>query len=120
MLVDLCTSSADFSASSFVEIYEDIIFLPESLGLHPENLYEYLLNKIKTIENCSIFTYSSDVFSAVRLMALRGELEPLPILKYYTKYGVTTLKLYSDGGVNDWPKGFFDWEENCLMELLKV
>lgn len=118
MLQYLCTSSADFSAASFVTIPGGI-FLPESLGMHPANLYEYLLDQFKTIENCTVFTYSSDVFAAVRLMALRGELEQLPTLKYYTKYGVKDFELYSDGGVENWPEGFFDWQEKALLEILE-
>lgn len=68
-------------------------------------------------------THSDHILNGIRL-AVRGDLIPAKdvslhfFLKEDDKANVISPKIDKNGGINDWPQGFFDQIERDLMELI--
>ncbi len=72
-------------------------------------------------------THSDHILNGIRRVVKQQQINPDDVAIYYfqrekkdnrfeTK--ITSPKIYQDGGIDEWPDGFFDQAENDLMELL--
>jgi predicted ATPase len=72
-------------------------------------------------------THSDHILNGIRLMTRKQQINADDIAIHYFTRGkkdgkyqteVISPKIYQDGGIDQWPDGFFDQAENDLMELL--
>ncbi|MDJ0660887.1 MAG: DUF3696 domain-containing protein [Crocosphaera sp.] len=72
-------------------------------------------------------THSDHILNGIRLMTKKQQINADDIAIHYFTRGkkegkyqteVISPKIYQDGGIDQWPDGFFDQAENDLMELL--
>ena len=95
--------------------------------LHPlaqarlmEMLSKVAMNGIQV----NIETHSDHVLNSIRLYCLKEELEiknkNVSIYFFDEAFNVFSLEMDSNGQIANWPKGFFDLQEQQLMEILKL
>jgi len=98
-----------------------IIENPEA-HLHPASqsrMGQFLARVAAAGVQVIIETHSDHVLNGIRRAVRGGFLSPDQVaISFFTDPGcVVTLRIYSDGGIDPWPAGFFDQTEKDLMEL---
>lgn len=100
-----------------------VLILPETFCDHykPKELSKYIRKKvnehIKYNTDLTIFTYSKIVFDSVRVVVKENNYEGLKVY-FKTKERELLGIVLPNGRMDNWPDGFFDTEENLLIELL--
>lgn len=94
------------------------LILPET-ALHPATQHERILYYLQYNLGLVILTYSEHVLNAVRIAVIRGLVKADDVvIEYHTAEGKLHPRIYSDGGIDNWPAGFFDQTEIQLGMIL--
>jgi predicted ATPase len=102
-----------------------VIDSPEA-HLHPRaqsGIAKFLAAMVKAGVQVLLESHSDHVLNGVRLAVKNGPLSPDEVAVHFFTGGednappVISARIDKDGGVSDWPKGFFDQAENDLAAL---
>jgi len=102
------------TAYNISQVKNKIDYIYPEAGLHPSYQTKWV-NNIK--KSCVIFTYSEHIFYALRILSKNGIAEVNAIF-YDDKDDIHNIKIDSYGGVDGYPRGFFDESDKSLDELI--
>jgi predicted ATPase len=71
-----------------------------------------------------IETHSEHILNGFRLCALKDDFkisnDDLSIYFFDKDFSIIPLKVQPNGRINNWPKGFFDQQENDMAEIIRI
>lgn len=92
-------------------VYDPVHGEPIADGL----AYEFVYSVIKSTEERLIYTATSLVVEYFRLAVFRKDLSPTELM---IRFNDIDIFVTSDGRFTQYPKGFLDYVETILMELI--